>query len=252
MDFTNGTIEHLKRWLLILLVTLVPVIVGVGPVPAQEPLQKESPEFVPGELLVKFRQPDEPAVRGNVLGHAGAQILEILPDGQWHRVQVPTGQERMAQVSLSALPEVVAAWPNYIITPASIPNDTSFSTQWNLNNIGQEGGTPGADIDGPKAWNIHTGGRGGIVAIADTGIDLDHEDLNDRIWANLDEIPNNDIDDDNNGYVDDVNGWNFCPSFGCSSENNNPDDDSGHGTHLAGIVGATETTTKEYPAWAGT
>lgn len=76
------------------------------------------------------------------------------------------------------------------------------------------------------------GGEGTVVAVIDTGVDINHEDLRKNIWTNALEIPNNNIDDDNNGYIDDVNGWNFVDN------NNNPDDDQGHGTHVAGIIGA--------------
>jgi subtilisin family serine protease len=91
------------------------------------------------------------------------------------------------------------------------------------------------DGDGPMgidtAWSLTTGGPV-LVAVLDTGIDASHPDLAGEMWANAREIPGNGIDDDHDGYVDDVNGWNFVAG------NGNTDDDNGHGTHVAGIIGA--------------
>lgn len=115
-----------------------------------------------------------------------------------------------------------------------LADDPLFSEQWGLHNTGQSGGTPDADIDAPEAWLESTGDPGQIVAVIDTGIDLDHPDLVDRIWVNSAEIPGNSIDDDANGYVDDVTGWDALDSDA------DPDDEHtwGHGTAVAGTVGA--------------
>jgi len=87
-------------------------------------------------------------------------------------------------------------------------------------------------INVPEVWAKGFTGRGIIVAVLDTGVDYKHFDLADNIWTNTDEIPNNGIDDDNNGFVDDVNGWDFV------SNDNDPQDDNGHGTHVAGTIAA--------------
>ena len=125
---------------------------------------------------------------------------------------------------------------NYIRqTQASeiIPNDPRFEEQWNL-----------SLIDMPGAWAIEKGDPEVIIAVVDTGFDYTHEDLAPQTWINTDEIPDNGIDDDNNGYIDDVRGWDFSepPSSDGSgkSENgdNDPIDESGHGTHVTGIIGA--------------
>jgi subtilisin family serine protease len=117
---------------------------------------------------------------------------------------------------------------------AVVPNDTIFASQWNMNNTGQTGGTPDADIDALEAWGITTGGltvQGDtiVVAVIDCGADLTHEDLN--FWKNYMEIPGNSIDDDTNGYVDDFDGWNAQTQTGTISSCN-------HGTHVSGIIGA--------------
>jgi subtilisin family serine protease len=113
-----------------------------------------------------------------------------------------------------------------------IPNDPDFELQWYLHNIGQTGGTEDADIDAPEVWDIEMGSSDIVIAIIDSGIDYNHPDLADNIWINEDEIPDNSIDDDNNGYIDDIRGWNFYDN------NSDPKDLFGHGTHCAGIAAA--------------
>ena len=116
-----------------------------------------------------------------------------------------------------------------------IPDDDRFDDQWSMKNTGQSGGLPDADIDATDAWEITTGGLtifGDtiVVAIVDGGADLFHEDLD--FWKNHGEIPDNDIDDDNNGYVDDYDGWNAY------QHNGDIPLTSSHGTHVSGITGA--------------
>lgn len=114
------------------------------------------------------------------------------------------------------------------------PNDTKFGDQWFYHNTGQSGGTADADIDAAEAWALSTGGttvdgQEVVIAIVDDGADLQHEDLS--FWKNKNEIPNNNIDDDNNGYVDDYDGWDAFSSNGKVSSGN-------HGTHVSGIAAA--------------
>jgi len=113
-----------------------------------------------------------------------------------------------------------------------IPNDPYFDKQWHLDNNGQTGGTPDCDIDAPEAWEIETGDPNIVIAIIDSGVDDTHPDLIDNLWINEDEIPDNGIDDDNNGYIDDYHGYNFY------GNNNSIKDYHGHGTLNAGVAGA--------------
>jgi len=119
------------------------------------------------------------------------------------------------------------------ISSAAYPNDPAYPYLWGLHNTGQAPfyGTADADIDAPDAWAITTGSPSVIVAVVDTGVDYTHPDLAANIWQNPQEIING-IDDDGNGYIDDVRGWNFV------SKNNDPMDDNGHGTHCAGTIAA--------------
>ncbi len=145
-----------------------------------------------------------------------------------------------ATEALKKLPIITSAVPDGYIFSASIPNDPLFNQQWGLHNTGQTvngiTGTPDADIDAPEAWDLTTGSSAVTVAVIDSGIDLTHEDLIDNIWTNPGESgggkETNGIDDDGNGLIDDVHGWDFV------NDDNVPQDDFGHGTHVAGIIGA--------------
>ena len=130
--------------------------------------------------------------------------------------------------------------PDRIAQLNRVPNDPDLGSQWVHDNSGQfiadgffvGNGVQDADIDSTEAWDITIGSRDVIVAVIDTGVDLDHPDLEANIWRNPNEIPGNGIDDDNNGFVDDVTGWDF------GENDNNPDDVNGHGTGAAGLIGA--------------
>jgi hypothetical protein len=131
--------------------------------------------------------------------------------------------------------DVIAVQFNHYVELRNTPDDPLFGQQWNLHNIGQVGGgTPGADIRATNAWDLATGGvtAGGdtiVIAVIDQGFDLSHEDI--HYHKNYLEIPGNGIDDDENGYTDDYDGWNAIDNSG-----NIPSDY--HGTHVTGIAGA--------------
>jgi len=127
---------------------------------------------------------------------------------------------------------VVSVDPNGIGSTAATPNDSRFSEQWSLNNLGVSGATTDADIDAPEAWDITTGSSAVTVAVIDTGVDFTHPDLSGASWVNTGEIAGNSRDDDGNGLIDDLNGWDFV------NGDNDPTDDNFHGTHVAGILGA--------------
>ncbi|HTJ49679.1 MAG TPA: S8 family serine peptidase, partial [Cyclobacteriaceae bacterium] len=128
--------------------------------------------------------------------------------------------------------------PRVVPTPTQSPtlsgasNDPFLGSQWHYNNTGQTGGTAGADIKLFQAWAIQTGRPEVIVAVTDGGIQVNHPDLAANIWVNTDEIPGNNIDDDDNGYIDDINGYGFGDNTGTIA----PDQ---HGTHVGGTIAAT-------------
>lgn len=127
--------------------------------------------------------------------------------------------------------------PDYIRVAQALPNDPRLAEQWALNNTGQSSGTPDADIDAPEAWDTTTDASAVIVAVIDSGVRASHEDIAANLWRNSREIAGNGRDDDGNGFVDDVNGINSMVTFG-SAGSGTPTDDNGHGTHVAGIIGA--------------
>lgn len=122
--------------------------------------------------------------------------------------------------------------PDFVNFPTVTPNDSSYSSLWGLHNIGQSGGSVDADIDAPEAWDITTDASDVLVGVIDTGVDRAHPDLSANMWTNPLEIAGNGIDDDNNGFIDDVNGWDFYQN------DNDPTDGGSHGTHCAGTIGA--------------
>ena len=132
---------------------------------------------------------------------------------------------------LTGSPDISFAEPNYVLLDtAAFPNDPQFGEQWNLDNTGQSGGIVDADIDAPDAWALTTGSAEVVVGLIDTGVDYTHPDLAANIWTNPGEVPDDGLDNDGNGYVDDFYGWDFA------NGDNDPFDDNGHGTHVAGIL----------------
>ena len=127
---------------------------------------------------------------------------------------------------------VQAVQADFIAHISATPNDASYSSLWGLHNTGQSGGTADVDIDAPEAWNITKGSRSVLVGVIDTGLNYTHPDLAANVWTNPNEIAGNGIDDDSNGYIDDIRGWDFV------SNDNDPADDHGHGTHCSGTIGA--------------
>jgi subtilisin family serine protease len=218
-------------------------------------------EYVPNELLIKFKKNTErskiqqsiESVRGKIITYLGEEIYSFdwapdnsilrsfLADPDLFHIKVPDyiGEERAISL-LSFDPNVEYVEKNFIgHADAVIPNDPHFSKLWGLRNTGQTGGKSDADIDAPEAWDIHKGSTSIVVAVIDSGIDYNHEDLQANIWNNPGETgggkETNGIDDDGNGYIDDWRGWNFVHN------SNNPMDDYSpkyHGTHVAGTIGA--------------
>jgi len=164
----------------------------------------------------------------------------------WYELQIdPTANVNRTSQAYQQLMEVSLAeavhekkfgynsQENRVIQNALIggANDVRYTDQWHYNNTGQTGGTVDADVDLPEAWAIQTGSAEVIVSVHDGGIDGSHPDLDGNLWTNPYEIAGNGIDDDNNGFIDDVHGYNFADGTGTIPAGE-------HGTHVGGTVAA--------------
>lgn len=199
--------------------------------------QAERGRYREGELLVKFR-PDVTAKSAEAL-HQGSGAVRKGSFGLVPNLELVALRGISVKDAIAAYmsdPRVEYAEPNYIRRATStVPNDLYFNPQqWSLNNTGTFAhGTPGADIKMPLAWDITRGSNAVIVAVLDSGVDYTHPDLVNNIWTNPGETNCTDgVDNDGNGFVDDCRGWDFV------NADNDPIDDFGHGTHVAGTVGA--------------
>ncbi|MDB9491293.1 S8 family serine peptidase [Dolichospermum circinale CS-534/05] len=194
--------------------------------------------YAPNQVLVKLKSVIsslELNTLKNNLGVTNTESISNLGIELWSFSKLSV-EAAIAQYSNNSLIEYIE--PNYTISNSDIsslvvsPNDPQYSSLWGLNNTGQTGGKSDADIDAPEAWKISTGSKSIIIGVIDTGVDYTHPDLIGNIWKNPGEIPNDRIDNDGNGFIDDVHGYDFANNDG------NPFDDHGHGTHVAGTIGA--------------
>jgi len=196
----------------------------------------EDNNYVEGEIIVMFKSNINTDVFTDNYNSIGLSVKEVLvPDMNIYLFSYDNSKSAPVDALMSVMRNnnVAIAQFNHRFQERVIPNDTRFAEQWDKNNTGQSGGTVDADIDAPEAWQISTGGVTAmgdtiVVAIVDGGQQVAHTDLS--TWRNYAEISGNSIDDDNNGYVDDINGWNAGSNNGTIPANQ-------HGTHCAGIVG---------------
>ena len=199
-----------------------------------------APAIVSGQMLVGFAPQTGRAAQQAIVRAAGGHILQRF--GPIHTALIGfSGSRAQVGAMVRGNRRVLFTEPNFVLHTDAVPNDPSFAGQWGLQNTGQLvnlfPGTAGDDIHAANAWNVTTGSRSVKVAVVDSGVDMTHPDLAANIWTNPGEscagCASNGVDDDGNGFVDDVHGWN------CLAGSNDPSDDNGHGTHVAGILGAT-------------
>jgi len=231
---------------LILSVSLLAIgLIPYKTVAAQSP-GASNPLYVDNQILVKFREEAAPQagpdfIDDRMLPIGKGRVRELAPEMSERRGG-PYLIELDGQVSVEeavrrakADPRVEYAEPNYLYQASAVtPNDTHFDRMWGLFNSGSLGKS-GADIGATRAWSITTGSSDLVVAVIDSGADLSHPDLAANAWVNPGEIAGNGLDDDANGKVDDINGWNFA---GKNNKIYNSPEFDFHGTHVAGSIGA--------------
>ena len=192
-----------------------------------------------GELLVRYRPVAAAQRIAQIERDHGLERRSEAPHLRLVEYAVPGGSDLVALIDrLEQLPEVAYAEPNYMRYPQAQPADPLFSEQWSLSNTGQRvngrAGPPGIDINWLAAVEVFEGAESITVAVVDTGVSPSHPDLAGRLWENPGELPGNGLDDDQNGFVDDVHGWDF---FDGDAE---PFDENGHGTLVASQIAAIE------------
>lgn len=200
----------------------------------------ETPLAADGQVLVKFAPGASAHERLALRRVARAELERVLDIPGWQLLRVPAGTVDDAIEELSRHNGVEQAQPNFRYTASFVPDDPYFRVLWGLENDGQDvlglGGRAGADIGATRAWDLATGRGAPPVAVVDTGVDLSHPDLAGAAWTNPGEAgagrAANGKDDDHDGFVDDVHGWDWVYGDG------DPADEEGHGTHVAGTIAA--------------
>ena len=230
----------MKANLSALTLALLPVLANAS----LELTPKQSITYKSDSILVVYKDDSSKLDRRAVRNTVRAKISDLNNDEIDDRYN-NLGKGRLAKFKLDGIsvknaleklrknPAVLYAEPDYIVSKAGIPNDARFDELWGMHNTGQTGGVDDADIDAPEAWDISTGSRDVVVGVIDTGVDYNHPDLTANMWVNPGEIADDGIDNDNNGFIDDVHGINAISNSG------DPMDDNGHGTHVSGTIGAT-------------
>jgi subtilisin family serine protease len=209
--------------------------------------------FVPGHVVVVWKDRAPRRATRALNARLGARTIAPMAGSNVDVVRVGSGTSVAAAIRrYQRSPLVRFAEPDRIATLAAAPitNDPLVDEQWALDNTGQSHdmtnqgggyhttrtGTPGADVNAPEAWLAETGVGHPVVAVIDTGVDINQPDLVNQLWVNPHEIAGNGIDDDNNGFIDDIHGWDFKRNSPNLSPANTLDDS--HGTHIAGIIAA--------------
>lgn len=184
--------------------------------------QKTSETFVKDELLIKFKDGTSTSTVLKTNNDIGSSLIENFSGIGWQRIKLSKNFSVEKAIDYyKTLAEIESVQPNFYYDLTATPNDTRFSELFGM-----------SKISAPAAWDLETGNSNTIVAVIDTGIKYTHEDLSANMWTNSGETPNNGVDDDGNGFIDDYYGYDF------RFNDSDPNDEHGHGTHVAGTIGA--------------
>ncbi len=222
------------------LLTVVGGFDSMGPVNSGPEGEATGPDYVHDQLIVQFAAATPANVRSQILQQEGATLIQNFYGLDYALIQLPmsavTGDIRSTSPTTGCQSRRLRMSSRTTIctTPEVIPNDQLFVYEWGMNNTGQTGGIPGRRHRRVEAWDIFTGSPDAVVAVIDTGVDYLHADLRANMWHNPGEIAGDGIDNDGNGYIDDVYG--IAPAI--DAVNTDPMDYNGHGTHVAGTIGA--------------
>ena len=199
-------------------------------------------QAAPDRIIVKLEENASRADLEEINEQNSASTEMDLPRSQVNVVDLPRDLPVGEAVeTYEADPDVEFAEPDFVLKPAQTgsANDSYYPKLYGLNNTGQNSGTRDADVDAPEAWNSTTGNTDTVVAVIDEGVDTNHPDLRNNTWTTPGETAGDRIDNDRNGYVDDVNGWDF---YNNDASVYDPDPVAGggdeHGTHVAGTIAA--------------
>lgn len=192
--------------------------------------------YAEAQIIVKYKTgvSSMSAARANArIGASTVKRFRSMPGVEAVRLTSGLTVEQAIE-RFEAMPEVAYAEPNFRVSVAAIdPDDPRYPDQWHLKNTGQDGGTVDADVDADLAWSYETGSASTRIGVIDTGVDYTHPDLDGNVWVNAAEQSGTPgADDDGNGYIDDIYGWDAVDDDGDAM------DGHGHGTHVAGILGA--------------
>jgi subtilisin family serine protease len=213
-----------------------------------DPSRRSVPPAVGRRLLVRFHGGVGGTRAAALFRTSGARLVDRIGLVGVDVVRVPPARSLgRALHRLRASPLVRTAARDHVVYPAVVPADDRFDEQWALHNTGQPhpvadgpeavAGTAGADIDAPEAWDVTEGRAGTVIAVLDSGVDIAHADLDDNLWTSAD-TPDNGVDDDRNGYIDDVHGWDFARDVNDVFQDLPTVEGYDHGTHVAGIAAA--------------
>jgi subtilisin family serine protease len=230
MDTASVHRERARRALISLAVLLLLTVAALISPRIETGRAEVQGEVVPGELVVTFTDTATEKNEDRAIARTGGEVEQYIDSID--SVVISVDPDRTDNVIRKMAHErfVERVEPNYVVRAARLPNDRSFAEQWGLRNLGHFDGKVGADIGATLAWDVAIGSPV-PVAVVDTGVTFKHADLAANAWVNPGD-PRNGIDDDGDGIKDDVNGADFL------SGDADPDDDGGHGTHVAGIIGA--------------